>query len=344
VKHIISLGEVLIDLIPSTRVRLAETCYIPYPGGAIANVSVAIARLGGSSRFIGGVSDDEFGELLVRVLVDNHVDTHYIRVIKQAPTAIALVTLHTQGQRRFTFFRQDTADSQLQAGDFDWSAWHDAAICHVGGVLLSTEPARTATLAAMDYTRRVGSIVSLDVNVRPALWSSHSAIHNTLAQAIERTDILKLSAEEAAFVSEQSSLPKEPHERSWLKSQGEALLERGPRLVMITLGAEGALLLTASHQVEVPARPVRPLDTTGAGDAFMGAALYKLVQEGYVTPADLVSLSENSLKNLGIFASFVAGLSVTSYGGISSFPFIHEVNDFSTAHEQGKEQSGEMLG
>ncbi len=343
-KHIISLGEVLIDLIPSTRVHLAETCYTPYPGGASANVSVAIARLGGSSKFIGGVSDDEFGELLVRVLVDNHVDTHYLRVIKQAPTAIALITLHDQGQRRFTFFRQDTADSQLQAGDVDWSAWQDAAICHVGGVLLSTEPARTATFAAMDYTRNAGSIVSLDVNVRPALWSSHSDIHNTLAQAIERTDILKLSAEEAVFMSEQSNLPKNPHEKNWLKSLGEALLERGPRLVMITLGAEGALLLTARHQVEVLAWPVRPLDTTGAGDAFMGAALFKLVQEGYVTPADLVSLSADNLNNLGNFATFVAGLSVTSYGGISSFPFIYEVNDFSTAQEQGKEQSGDMLG
>ena len=111
-KHIISLGEVLIDLIPSTQIHLAETCYTPYPGGASANVAVAIARLGGSSRFIGGVSDDEFGKLLVRVLAENHVDTQYIRVIKQAPTAIALVTLHAEGQRHFTFFRQDTADSQ----------------------------------------------------------------------------------------------------------------------------------------------------------------------------------------------------------------------------------------
>jgi fructokinase len=73
-KHILSLGEVLIDLIPSTQVYLGETCYTPFPGGAIANVSVAIARLGGSSRFIGGLSDDEFGQLLVQVLVDNHVD------------------------------------------------------------------------------------------------------------------------------------------------------------------------------------------------------------------------------------------------------------------------------
>jgi fructokinase len=343
-KHIINLGEVLIDLIPSTQVHLGETCYTPFPGGAIANVSVAIARLGGSSKFIGGVSDDEFGQLLVQELTDNNVDTQYIRVMNKVPTAIALVTLHAEGQRRFTFFRQETADSQLQAGDLDWSAWHDVAVCHVGGVLLSTEPARTATLAAMDYTHRVGSIVSLDVNVRPTLWASLADIHDTLAKAIKRTDILKLSAEEAAFVSEQSSLPRDPHERSWLNTLGEALLEKGPRLVIITLGAEGALLLTANYRVEVPARPVRPIDTTGAGDAFMGAALFKLVQQGCSTPSDLLALSENDLSDLGNFAAFVAGLSVTSYGGISSFPFIYEIKDFSINQERGKENASDMQG
>jgi fructokinase len=343
-KSIISLGEVLIDLIPSTQVQLGEACYSPHPGGAIANVSVAIARLGGSSCFIGGVSDDEFGQLLVHVLADNHVDTQYVRVMKQTSTAIALVTLHAEGQRHFTFFRQETADSQLQAEDLNWNAWHDAAVCHVGGVLLSTEPARSATFAAMDNTRRVGSIVSLDVNVRPALWASHADIRDTLAKALERADILKLSAEEAEFIAEQHNLPTKPLEKNCLNTLGEALLERGPRLVIITSGAHGALLLTARHRVEVPAWPVRPVDTTGAGDAFMGAVLHKLVQQGCTTPSDLLSLSKHDLSNLGNFATFVAGLSVTSYGGISSFPFMYEVNDFSTYQKQGKEQSGEMQG
>src|SRR5437588_5393835 len=112
-KHIINLGEVLIDIIPSTQIRLGEACFSPHPGGAIANVAVAIARLGGSSRFIGAVSDDEFGRLLVQVLADNHVDTQYIRVVRGAPTTIALVTLHADGQRHFTFFRQGTADIPL---------------------------------------------------------------------------------------------------------------------------------------------------------------------------------------------------------------------------------------
>src|SRR5947209_7254745 len=190
----------LIDVIPTTQIRLGEACYTPHPGGAIANVAVAIARLGGSSRFIGGVSEDEFGRLLVQVLTDNHVDAQYVHVVKGAPTAVALVTLQAAGQRRFTFFRQGTADSQLQAEDLNWSAWHDAAVCHVGGVLLSVEPARSATFAAMDYTRRAGSIVSFDVNVRPTLWESPADIRDTLAKAVERADLLKLSADEVEFI------------------------------------------------------------------------------------------------------------------------------------------------
>lgn len=328
-KHIINLGEILIDVIPTTQIRLGESCYTPYPGGAIANVAVAIARLGGSSRFIGGVAEDEFGRLLLQVLADNHVDAQFVQVIKGAPTAIAMVTLQAAGQRRFTFFRQGSADSQLQAENLNWSAWHDAAICHVGGVLLSTEPARSATFAAMEHTRQVGSIVSFDVNVRPALWASPAEIRDTIAQGVERTDILKLSVEEDEFVSEQSSSLHEPLlEGDRLNRLGDALLEKGPRLVIITLGAHGALLLTARHRVKIPPLQVRSVDTTGAGDAFMGAVLYSLAQQGCGVPSDLEAMSEHDLGNLGSFANAVAGLSVTRYGGISSFPFMHEVMAF----------------
>ncbi|TMD66153.1 MAG: carbohydrate kinase [Chloroflexi bacterium] len=328
-KYIISLGEILIDVIPTTQIRLGEACYSPYPGGAIANVAVAIARLGGSSRFMGGVAEDEFGRLLMQVLADNHVDTQYVHVVKEASTAVALVTLHAGGQRNFTFFRQGTADSQLQAEDLNWSAWHDAAVCHVGGVLLSTEPARSATLAAMDHTRSVGSIVSFDVNIRPTLWTSPATIQETITKAVERADILKLSVEEAEYTGVQGYSPSEPLERSKLNALGVALLEKGPRLVIITLGANGALLMTAKHQVEIPSLPVRPVDTTGAGDAFIGAVLYTLVQQGCSTPSDLLALSEHALYNLGSMANQVAGLSTTRYGGISSFPYMHEISGFS---------------
>jgi sugar/nucleoside kinase (ribokinase family) len=328
-KYVLNLGEILVDFIPTARVRLGEVCYSPHAGGAIANVAVAIARLGGSSRFVGGIAEDEFGRLLEQTLIDNRVDTQYLSVIKGAATAVALVTLQADGQRHFTFFRQETADCQLRAEDLNWSAWHDAAICHVGGVLLSTEPARAATFAAMEHTRQVGSIVSFDVNVRSSLWASPADIRNTITRGVEQADLLKLSADEIELIGEQSSLSAGPLDKSWLNTVGDALLARGPRFVIITLGAYGALLLTERHRVEIPQLPVRPVDTTGAGDAFMGAILYQLAQQGYNAPSDLASLSEHDLSQLGSFANRVAALSVTRYGGISSFPFMHEVNGFS---------------
>jgi fructokinase len=327
-KYILNLGEVLVDIIPTTRIRLEEPCYAPYPGGAIANVAVAVARLGGMSRFVGGVSEDEFGRLLIQVLADNGVDTRYVEVISGASTAVALVRLQPDGQRHFTFFRQGTADIQLRAEYLDWNAWQDVAICHVGGVLLSVEPARTATLAAMEQTRQVGSIVSFDVNIRPTLWTSGAEIRETIAEAIPLADIVKLSADEAEFVGDTKSLAAESTEKGRMYRLGEALLERGPRLVIITSGAQGALLLTARQRVEVPPLTVRPVDTTGAGDAFIGAVLYKLVHQGCDLPSDLEVLSEQSLRDLGSFANLVAGLSVTRNGGISSFPFMQEVRDF----------------
>lgn len=327
-KYILSIGEMLIDFIPDmpTSVGVGGTpCYHPHPGGAPANVAVAIARLGGAARFIGKLSEDGFGQLLAQVLVDNHVDTLYIQTTRQAPTSLALVTLSVNGQRQFTFYRQGTADTRLEVGNLDWNAWQDAAICHAGSVSLSVEPSRSATLAAMDYTRQAGSIVSFDANIRPALWASDTEIREAIREAIGRSDVLKFSAEEAGFMDEQGDLLEERLDMNQLRTLGAALLAQGPSLVIITLDAQGAFLMTANAQVEVSAVPVKAVDTTGAGDAFMGAILHGLVEQGCSTPSDLRQLSGDELRNLGSFANRVAGLSCTRYGGISSLPFINEV-------------------
>ncbi|GHO82811.1 carbohydrate kinase family protein [Dictyobacter formicarum] len=335
-KHILSLGELLIDLIPIKQVRLGEACYAPHAGGATANVAVAIARLGGSVRFIGAFSEDQFGQLLMQALIDNNVDVRYTHLARTTLTTVALVTLHPDGQRHFTFFREQTADSQLRVEDLNWDAWNDVAVCHVGGVLLSTEPGRSATLAAIEHTHQAGSIVSFDANIRPALWDSPSTIHNIMTKVVEQVDILKLSIEEAEFlIEEKEHFATDTLEPSELKRLGDALLEKGPRFVIITRGPRGALLLTHKHQIEVPAMLVRPVDTTGAGDAFMGTILYQLVQQGMSTPAELLTLSERDIRNLGTLANHVAGLSCTRYGGISSFPYMHEVRSVMASIQLG---------
>ncbi len=327
-KYIVSIGEMLIDFIPdpSSTVGVEDTpCYHPHPGGAPANVAVAIARLGGAARFIGKLSEDGFGQMLAQVLVDNHVDTLYLKTARQAPTSLAMVTLLAGGERQFTFYRTGTADTLLEVNDLDWNAWQDTAICHAGSVSLSIEPSRSATLAALDYTRQAGCIASFDANIRPALWASDADIQDAIEDVIGRTDVLKFSAEEAVFIGELETVPAAGLDMKQLYTLGADLLTHGPSLVIITLDARGALLMTADSQVEVPASSVSPVDTTGAGDAFMGAILYQLVERNCSTPADLRQLSEDDLRNLGSFANQVAGLSVTRYGGISSLPFINEI-------------------
>lgn len=327
-KYILSVGEMLIDFIPDTPNIVGVggmPCYHPHPGGAPANVAVAIARLGGSARFIGKLSEDGFGQMLAQVLVDNHVDTLYLSTTSRALTSLALVTLSANGQRQFTFYREGTADTRLEIENLDWNAWHDAVICHAGSVSLSIEPARSATLATMTHTRRLGCIVSFDANVRPALWASEADMRASIKQVIKLCDVLKFSSEEIAYLDDQQDVLPERPDIQQLSTLGASLLAQGPSLVIITLGPEGAFLMTPHKQIEVPAVPVQPVDTTGAGDAFMGAILHSLVQQGCSTPADLLQLSEDQLNHLGRFANRVAALSCTRFGGISSLPFINEV-------------------
>src|SRR6266705_765328 len=233
-KYIISIGEMLIDFIPglpSSGEVVGTPCYHPHPGGAPANVVVAIARLGGAARFIGKLSEDGFGQLLAG------------------------------GERQFTFYRTGTADTLLEVSDLDWNAWQDTAICHAGSVSLSIEPSRSATLAALDYTPQAGCIASFDAKIRPALWASNADIQDAIEDVIGRTNVLKFSAEEAVFMSELETLPAADLDMKQLYTLGADLLTRGPSLVIITLDARGALLMTADSQVEVPASPVSPVGT-----------------------------------------------------------------------------------
>ncbi len=329
VKYVLCIGEMLIDLIPTAPLHALEgsdNCYHPHPGGAPANAAVAVARLGGASRFIGKFSHDAFGQLLIQVLRNNNVDSQYVRSTDEGTTALALVALQDNGQRQFSFYRHRTADTLLAVSDLDWDAWHDVALCHACSITLSTEPSRTATLAAMDHTRQAGALVSFDVNMRPAFWPSEQAMQNAMTEIVPRTDVLKLSVEEAYLFDPtlQFATP-EQGDVTRLSRLGGQLLQQGPRVVIITFGSKGALLMTSTSRVEVPTNPVRAIDTTGAGDAFMGAILYSLAARGYASPTDLVRLSQDDLQQMGMFANKVAAISCTRYGGIEALPYMHEI-------------------
>lgn len=326
------IGEMLIDFIPNPGVSDGTPAYQPHPGGAVANAAVALARLGGAARFVGKLGEDSFGRLLLRVLRDNHVDTRFVPTTAQGNTTLVLVTLQEDGQREFTFYRQQTADTLLDVRDLDALAWENTAFCHAGSVLLASEPARSATLAALAEARRRGLSTSFDVNARPMLWTSEGELRAALAEVLGRVDLLKFSAEEAHYLDATLSEPLDPADTQALHSLGAKLLAQGPALVVITRGPLGALLINRQHSCAAPALSIQALDTTGAGDAFMGAVLYQLLAHARTTAAHLALLNTEELRSLGIFANTAAGLSSTRYGGIASLPSLSEVEQL--AHSQ----------
>lgn len=146
-----------------------------------------------------------------------------------------------------------------------------------------------------------------------------------LAQAVAHVDLLKLSVEEAHYMDAARSEPFDPADTAGLARLAGELLARGTSLVMVTRGSLGALLVNRRACVEVPALPIQALDTTGAGDAFMGAALAHLLNRDACSPQRLAALESEDLLALGRFANRAAGLSCTHYGGIASLPTLSEL-------------------
>ena len=323
--YVLFVGEMLIDLIPDPSGPIEMRGYRAHPGGSVANAAVALARLGGASRFVGKLSTDHFGDMLLNVLGENEVDIRYVPTTAQANTTLVLVTQSRDGQRNFTFYRHRTADTLLEVTDLSPQVWEDVAIVHASSVLLAADPARSATLAALDQACLCGLLVSFDLNIRPAIWQTEAEIRETMSQVLARVDLLKCSAEEIHYLDPSMRTPPGPIDLPHLREFGHKLLEQRLSLIVITCGERGTLLMTSQHTIEVPARACEVLDTRGVGDAFMAAILRKLLEHQWTTGTQLSALSEEQLQELGAFANRVATISCARHGGILSFPYLDEV-------------------
>lgn len=264
---IVCCGEALVDMVPA-RCE-GDRGYVPKPGGSPYNVAIGLGRLGVPVGFLGRISTDFFGELLVRHLRENGVDLRYT-VRGSHPTALAFVHLPPGTEPVFQFYGTGTADVMLSLGDLPAGFPSDVAGLHFGSISLLRPPASEVYdhLMRREHHKRV---ISLDPNVRPAFIQDRAAFRARLEDWVLRVDIVRASRADVAWV-----YPGEPVEevaRRWVAS--------GVGLVVVTLGGEGALGCTATSVVRVPAHPVQVVDTVGAGDAFTAALLAWLVGAGW---------------------------------------------------------------
>ncbi len=290
---ILSCGEALIDMLPRTA-QTGEPAFAPYPGGAVFNTAIALGRLGAPSGFFSGLSTDLFGQMLIDSLAASGVGTGLAHK-SDRPTTLAFVTLR-DGQASYAFYDENTAGRMLSPDDLPDIPDHITA-CFFGGISLVVEPCASAyaALLAREAPHRT---IMIDPNIRPSFIKDEAGYRARIADLIAKADIVKVSDEDL----------------EWLEGPGEIgalaerVLSRGPKLLCVTLGAEGAKGFTPEGTVTVPATRVEVADTVGAGDTFNAGVLAALHARGMLAKPALDTLDRGAVEaalTLGIRAAAV---------------------------------------
>lgn len=309
-----AIGEVLIDFTPNGKNGQEMALFAQNPGGAPANVLAMNTKLGGNTAFLGKVGEDDFGRFLIGVMEKSGINTQGVVKDPNVNTTIAFVHLDPSGDRSFSFYRKPGADIMLREEEIAWEIIDACHIFHYGSLSFTDEPCRSAVHAAVRYAKEHGKLMSYDPNYRPLLWESEKQAVKEMLAALPMADILKVSEEEMQLLTGENDLEAGAH----------ALMKQGPKLVLISRGEYGSFYCAACGCGQIPAFQVDVVDTTGSGDAFLGAVLYRL--RGKNTE-DLERLSQEELEDILDFANAAGGLTATKRGAIPSMPTLTEIED-----------------
>ena len=310
---VVCFGELLIDFVAlETGVTVGEASgFLKKPGGAPANVAVAVRRLGYESAFLTQVGDDPFGHYLAGVLEAEKVDVSGIRYSGEARTALAFVSLRADGERSFMFYRHPSADMLMRPEDVAMDVIERGQIFHYGSITLIGEPSRSATLAAVNHARQAGKLISYDPNLRLALWPSAEAAREGMLAGLDYAHIVKVSDEELEFLTGGQDVTP--------------LWRDDTRLIIVTHGPGGATLYTRDSRHHEPGYRVAAVDTTGAGDGFVAGVLARLLDFGDSWTSHLPEIAR--------FAHAVGALTTTERGAIPALPSRETVERFMRERE-----------
>ena len=292
------LGDAVVDLIPDGEER-----YLKCPGGAPANVAVGVARLAGKSGFIGRVGQDPLGRFLIKTLQHEGVATDYLQLDPQHGTSTVLVELDEHAERSFHFLVRPSADlfvTEAELPLFTAGEW-----LHLCSIALSQEPSRSTAFAAMGKIRAAGGYVSFDPNIRLEMWANPDELKPCLEQALSLASVVKLSSEELAFLAGEQEM----------SASINAVMSRYPiARLFVTLGAEGVLVHDGKTLHHLPAFKVTPVDTTGAGDAFVAGLLAGLAEHDTLP-------QWQALQPIVAQAQYCGALATTAKGAMTALPY-----------------------
>lgn len=308
---LVAIGEALIDFAPDKKdCEFYEvTAFAPHVGGAPANVCGAYSKLGGKSVMLTQLGDDPFGHKILHDLEEFDIDVSHISLTDKANTALAFVSLSADGGRVFSFYRKPSADMLYEPSQVHAEYFNGAYALHFCSVDLGDFPMKEAHRRAIELARSAGALISFDPNLRLQLWADSDALRSTVHEFIPMADILKVSDEELEFITGEKDI----------KAALPKLFKGEVKLVIYTCGGNGAYAFTKTTNVFSDSIRVHAVDTTGAGDGFIGSFLWKLNQEG-ITVDKLESLSSELLERCLSFSNKFCSESVQHNGAISSYP------------------------
>lgn len=299
-KKVICPGEALIDFISmnNSKVLKDTNVFLKKAGGAPANVAAAIAKLGGEAYFCGTIGNDFFGEFLKETFKKNNINTDLMFKLNNINTTLAFVSLNDNGERDFSFIRG--ADEFLSI-DMIKNYLLNFDLYHFGSATAFLEGKLKETYYELKkYALNNNKLISFDANYREDLFNNNKKeFIKCCKDFIKDSYIVKLSYEEALLISNKEDIDEAT---IYIKSLGCENL-------IITLGEKGSILMTKEYKTIVPTIKLEMKDSTGAGDAFMGAIIVQLLNN-----------SEKDMIEIVRLANLVGGLTTTNFGGVESIP------------------------
>ncbi len=278
------------------------TTYERKAGGAPFNVACALKKFGADVKFVGSIGDDLIGKFLIKYAADFGMDTEYIHRCEDRNTTLAFVELNEEGERSFCFYRKNTADYYMPAVSDELIK--SADIVSVGSLMLADE---TCVEYALDIIRRAhsfGKTVAFDVNYRTDIFRDKESAVRTYKKILAAADIVKFSEDEVETFTE------------------EYVDSLSDKLVLITLGKDGSEWRYEGKRGRVPTITVKPVDTTGAGDAFFAGAL-SILNNNVGKP-----LTEEILNESLRFGNIAGALNTTGRGAIDHLPDLDTIKTY----------------
>lgn len=310
---VVCFGEALIDFISQSQIQsdgLSIAQFAQYPGGAPANAAVAVAKLGGKARFAGQVGQDSFGYFLQQALQHYGVCTQHLALHPAAKTALAFVAHDSQGERSFSFYREQSADLLYSSAQIQPALFNGASLLHFCSNTLVEPGIATVTAELLQQARNKGLWLSFDVNLRHNLWPAGHAGKEVVRGFVSNAQLLKFSYDELAYLSDNP----EPYIQQLLAAEAH--------LVVITHDDKPVRYYNRHTHGSLAVPQVQAVDTTAGGDAFIGGLLYQLSLQ-----PELAAFCRNTaaVEAALAFAARCGAHAVTRHGAFPALPVLADV-------------------